>query len=109
MPWTALTPDATWRSRLGTLAEWSNTERHTLFSTPSVGVNVFHVCLDVRHVLGLGICQHICVSSLYLMVFDSALPGTLEEKLGVARGQMCIAYDALRTAAGERLPHALFV
>ena len=79
VPWTALTPEATWRSRLATMAEWSNTERHSLFSTPSVGVNVFHVLL---HVLDFGICQHICASSLYPMVFDSALPGTLEEKLG---------------------------
>ena len=77
-----------------TMAEWSNTERHILFSTPSVGVNVFHVCLNVLLVLDLGICQHICASSLYLMVFDSALPGTLEEKLGVVWGQMCTAYDA---------------
>ena len=43
------------------------------------------------------------------MVFDSALPGTLEEKLCVVWGQMCIAYDAVGTAAGERLLHALFV
>ena len=43
------------------------------------------------------------------MAFDSALPGTLEEKLGVVWGQMCIAYDELGTAAGERLLHAMFV
>ena len=46
------------------MAEWSNTERHILFSSPSVGVNVFHVCLDVLHVLDLGICQHICASAV---------------------------------------------
>ena len=56
VPWTALTADATWRSRLATMAERSNTERHILLSTPSVGVNVFHVCLDVLHLLDLGIC-----------------------------------------------------
>ena len=47
VPWTALAPRCHLEVTLVTVAEWSNTERHILFSTPSVGVNVFHVCLDV--------------------------------------------------------------
>ena len=89
------------------MVEWAGTDRHILFKSPAAGLRIFHVAIDILHVMDLGVCQHICGSVLYLMVFGTAIPGSLEKNIQVAREQLCAAYEALGTKAGERLPHAL--
>ena len=56
----------------------------------------------------LGIIQHICGSIIYLLVFDTGLPGHCQTMAETIWQQLVAAYEALGTAAGERLPHAVF-
>ena len=108
-PWTDLTPEAIWRQRLETLMSWRLlNDRHILFKTPAVGLNLFHICLDILHILDLGVCQHICGSVLFLMVWDTALQGDLEKRTETVWQKLLDAYDSLGTASGERYTHASF-
>ena len=106
IPWTVLTPEAIWRQCLETLIGWVQGRRHILFKTPAVGLNLFHVCLDILHILDLGVCQHICGSVLFLMVWDTALQGDLEQRMLTVWHRLLDAYDNVGTVAGERLAHA---
>ena len=108
IPWTDLTPEAIWRQCLETLIGWVQGRRHILFKTPAVGLNLFHVCLDILHILDLGVCQHICGSVLFLMVWDTALQGDLEQRMQIVWHRLLDAYDNVGTVAGERLAHASF-
>ena len=47
-----------------------------------VGITIWYVCVDVLHVLDLGVCQHVCASVLYMMAFDAGIEGNrVEERL----------------------------
>ena len=108
VPWTALTPTAAWRTRLVGMLEWTNMYRHMLFRCPAVGLNMFHVCLDVLHILDLGIAQHLCASTLFLFVFDTGIPGNLDSRLAFVWEKLVEGYEALGTSPGERLPYAVY-
>ena len=96
--------------RLLTMLGWfSVNDKHQLFRNPAVGVNVFHICLDVLHILDLGIAQHVAGSTIFLLVFDTGLRCSVDDKLTFVWGKLVAAYEALGTTAGERIPHAVFM
>lgn len=78
------------------------------FKSPKVGLNIFHVCLDLLHLIDLGIAQYVCASTIYMLVFDTGLVGTLENKMGTVWEPLRAAYESLNTLAGETLPHTIF-
>ena len=80
---------------------------HPLQDT-SVGSQLVFVCLDILHILDLGVCQHICGSVLFLMVWDTALQGDLEQRMQTVWHRLLYAYENVGAVAGERLAHASF-
>ena len=108
VPWSALVPDAAWRNNLVSLLEWRTTPKHILFQQPNIGLNLFHVCLDVLHILDLGVVQYICGSIISLFLHNAGLEGSFEVKLEKVWAVIECSYNALGTSAGERLPHAVF-
>ena len=109
MAWSDLRPNAGWRTALITPATWMLQVKHPIFQAPRVGLNVWHICLDVLHIMDLGMCQHIGASVLYLLAFDADLPGNLNERLERLWEYCGEAYDALGTPSGERLPQTVFL
>ena len=81
IPWTDLTPTARWRAVLVLLAHWFFIDKHLLFSNARLGVNLFHVLLDVLHLIDLGFGQACNACILYLCPFSFGMRGTLDEKL----------------------------
>ena len=79
-----------------------------LFKSPKVRLNIFHVCLDLLHLIDLGIAQHVCASTIYMLAFDTGLVGTLENKMGTVWEALRATYESLNTPAGETLPHTTF-
>eukprot|EP00974_Lingulodinium_polyedra_P015800 1533011-Lingulodinium_polyedra.AAC.1 len=61
------------------------------------------------HCLDLGVCQHICGSTIHMLVFDAEIPGRLDQRLATVWQHLCNAYDARGTPQGERLQHAAFL
>ena len=88
--------------------EWRSTERHPLFDKPAVGLNMHHICLDILHVLDLGLVQHINGSILFLLVWDAGLFGTLDVRIDAVWAKLVSAYDSLGTPSGERVQHQTF-
>ena len=109
MVWSDMRPDASWRSALITPATWMLKPKHPIFEASRVGLNVWHVCIDVLHILDLGMCQHVGGSVLYLLAFDAGLAGGLDERVNRLWEYCGEAYDALGTPAGERLPRAVYL
>ena len=108
-PWTDLKPFAAWRSSLVTSAQWLlKANKHIIFQSPRVGLTIFHVAIDVLHVLDLGILQHICASALVMILWDGDLIGTFLTRLAALWPRIQQSYDALGTPAGERLSYSLF-
>ena len=108
VPWTDLKPTAVWWQHGVSMAYWYLSEKHMVFESPRVGLNLFHICLDLLHIIDLGIAQHICGSIIHMLVFDTGLPGRCEDKMLRVWDAMCTAYQSLRTPAGEMLPHPVF-
>ena len=107
-PWTDMRPGAAWRAVPVTPATWLLTEKHAVFEASRVGLNVFHVCIDVLHTLDLGVSQYVVGGGLYLLAFDGGLAGKLNARLDMLWTSVGNAYDALGTPAGERLQEANF-
>lgn len=108
IPISDLRESARWRQHLVDLVAWFLTEKHRLFSNPRLGVNLFHVMLDILHMMDLGEDQPIGASVLYLFVFDTGLAGTFENKATVVFQNLVKAYNVLGTPAGERFSESLF-
>ena len=106
-PFTDLRPTAAWRDRLKDLTHWFFTEKHLLFNS-GLGLNVFHVAMDVLHLIDLGCGQHICGSIIYLLVFDTHLPGAFAEKSAKVWSALQSAYEQLATVSGERMTSSMF-
>ena len=109
LPWSDLRPNAGWMARLYTLADWFFMHKHILFQDGRVGLNLFHVLLDVLHILDLGTCQYILASILYSIAFDFGMVGDLDTKLIALEEHLQRAYTRLNTPAGEQLPHSKFM
>ena len=107
-PITDLRPTAAWRTCLVDRASWFLTDKHILFRDARVGLNLFHVQLDILHMMDLGILQHLCASILYLFLFNTGLPGVFERKASVVWGAVSKAYVQIGTVAGERLTEDMF-
>ena len=107
-PWTDLTPSAAWRAKPVSMGQWMFTEKHPLFKARNIGYNVHHVMLDVMHLADLGMNQHILASILYILPFDCALPGRLDDKKQLIWQELLSAYQQLGTPAGEKLAHTTF-
>ena len=72
VPWTALGPDAAWRRELVGPTDWYFMDKHAIFSSPRVGLGLWHVTLDLLHIADLGIAQHIGGSVIYMLVLTRA-------------------------------------
>ena len=75
MLFTDLRPTASWRRHLIDRGEWFLTPKHDLFADAGIGISIFHIQLDVLHMLDLGLLHHICGNVIVLLVFYTALPG----------------------------------
>ena len=107
-PWSDLRPDAEWRRTLIGPVDWQFSPKHEVFSEPRVGLSLFHIALDVLHILDLGVCQHVAGSILHILAFDADLRGDLDSRLDMIWSKMHLAYRALGTPAGEQVPHTTF-
>ena len=66
-PWNDFRPGSEWMSTSMTLLEWYNDlPDHPLWT--AYGFTVFSVCLDIMHILDLGVAQHLCGSVLTHLV-----------------------------------------
>ena len=108
MPISDLRMEAAWRRHCVDIPTWYFMPKHSLFADPQVGMNVFHLALDVLHVMDLGVLQHICASCIYLLVFDSNLRGQFEDKANTVWRALAHAYEELGTTVGERFAEALY-
>ena len=108
MPVTDLRGTAMWRTSLVDILNWFFVEKHALFKDSGVGLNVFHVALDILHILDLRVAQHLAGSALYLFMFDCGLQGPFEEKAGIVWNALCQAYTKLGTPAGEQYSEGCF-
>ena len=108
IPFTDLRPTAGWRSCLVDSGTWFFRQKHAVFEDKAIGLNLFHVQLDLLHILDLGVAQHLAGSILYLLVFDCGFEGSFEDKASVVWTALCKAYVQLGTLAGERYPEVLF-
>ena len=79
------------------------------FQLPTVGLNLWHICLDILHILDLGIAQEICGSVIYMLVFDAGLLGSVDAKIGKVWDALVMAYRALGAPASERYSHVDFL
>ena len=108
IPWGDLRPNADWRNHLMSPTDWHFMDNHILFSTPQVGLNLWHVSIDVMHCLDLGVSQHIVGSVAYMLVFDAPWTGNTEARITTVWDAICRAYEILGTAPGKRLAHITF-
>ena len=105
VPWSDLTPSAVWRSRLFSRVDYYLSQNHPVFSSTVMGLSVQHICLCMMHCMDLGICETICGSTIFLVVMDSGLMGSVDERIDIVFRGLTQAYDALGTIAGERVPY----
>ena len=87
---------------------WCLEDKHVTFKFPAVGLILFHVTLDVLHILDLGITQHVCAIIIYMLVFDTGVAGNVDSKMVPVYEALDRAYRSLGTPPGERLPYAMF-
>ena len=80
-PLTDFRPCAAWLNTIVSLEEWLAAPRQCqLFSHPIVHVNLFTIQLDVMHVMCLGVLLHMNANTLFTLIHDSGLPGTIEQR-----------------------------
>ena len=73
-----------------------------------VWVSIFHVQLDILHLMDLGVCQHFGGSVFYLFFLDCGLRGSFEERADVVWPALLNIYVEFNTPPDERLSEALF-
>ena len=105
---TDIRPSAAWCRHVIDRGEWFSTPKHALFADVGIGLSLFHIQLDVLHMLDLGLLQHVCGSVIVLLVFYTALDGSFEHKSATVWSRLMDAYKELATPAGERLPDDVF-
>ena len=109
IPWADLRPQALWRQRPVTYTNWQEDEnKHALFRNRALGLSHYHVCLDVLHIMDLGITQSIAGSVIYLLIWDASLVGDLDTRIDQVWGALQLSYVELRTPAGERVSHETY-
>ncbi len=107
VPWSDLRPSAAWRQTLVTAEEWRHRPRpHSLFA--DLGLTVTHVNVDAMHCLDLGVAQHVCGSTLHLLMFEGVLDGSIEARAQSIWEALQVAYASLGTPTGERLPLSVY-
>ena len=74
---------APWKSQCVCLEQWQqDMTPHLLWRAHAVlGITLFSICLDILHVLDLGVLQYFLGSHLWQLVHDSALPGSFEQRV----------------------------
>jgi len=77
MPFSDFNDHAEWMQHLLTLDEWeANPTRHPLWEAhPLTGLTIFSICLDILHVLDLGVLTYMLGSTIWTLVHESCLPG----------------------------------
>ena len=109
VPWPDLGPSARWRRLPISLAGFLVMTKHPLFDHNGVGLTWWHILLDVLHCLCLGLLQHIGGSIIWMLIFDTELPGGWKEAIPVVWTAIDRAQRALAAPVGEQLSHTHFV
>eukprot|EP00969_Alexandrium_andersonii_P077281 3407409-Alexandrium_andersonii.AAC.1 len=102
-------PASSLASMSGYLCGLANNEnKHALFRNGALGLSHHHVCLDVLHIMDLGMTQSIAASIIYLLVWDAHLVGDLDVRILQVWGALQHSYEDLQTPSGERVSHETY-
>ena len=79
LQYTDFGPTSRWKSRLTSKAEWHDqAHTHILWQSFSrVGLDVFCICIDILHVVDLGIVTYFASSILWMLVHFSGVSSGL--------------------------------
>ena len=87
-----------WMLSMVTLEQWmNNVTPHPLFEAHVlIGITIFSICLDILHILNLGVDRYFLGSLVWTMVHDSGLPGDFHTRAEYVWGR----YDAAQKECG---------
>ena len=68
-----------------------------------MGLNLFHIQLDVLHLMDLGFNFYLLASVIFLIVFDGGLAGPTGARILLVWEYIEAAYVQLDTCVGERV------
>ena len=96
---------------LRTPADWQNAlPQHRLWLAHTlIGVTLFCICLDILHVVDLGVAAYYLGSCIWQMVHDNGLAGTFQHRVDSAFALLQESYDALGIDHSARIDHCTFL
>ena len=105
MPWSDFGADSRWMPLCVTVEDWiADPTKHPLWQAwPLIGITIFSLCLDILHILDLGVLQYFLGSTLWTLVHESGLPGSFHQRAAHVWELICHAHKALGTDYRERL------
>ena len=110
MPYSDFQDDSEWIALQTTVEDWfANPIDHPLWQAQHlIGITIWCVCLDILHVLDLGVLQYFLGSCIWTLVWESKLPGGLLERQDHVWRLLCNEFDILGTDLSQRLPREDF-
>ena len=83
--------------------------KHRLWESHSIiGLTLFCVCLDILHVVDLGVASYYLGSCIWVMVHHSGLVGNFEERVDTVWAMLVKAYALNGTNHSERIDRCTF-
>jgi len=77
-------------------------------SHPLIGLTILCICLDILHILDLGVLQWFLASAIWTLVHESGLPGDFHARANHIWALLCSAYAAEGTNAREKISREEF-
>ena len=105
MPWSDFGADSRWMPLCVTVEDWiADPTDHPLWQAWAlIRITIFSLCLDILHILDLGVLQYFLGSTLWTLVHESGLPGSFHQRAAHVWELICHAHTALGTDYRERL------
>ena len=105
-PWTNFQATAPWMASTTTLEQWlAAPADHPIWRhATSLGLTVFSVCLDILHVVDLGVAKHLLGNTFWMLVHDIGLAGDVDARVGLVFVALREAYEELEVPTAERAP-----
>ena len=105
MPYSDFSEDSAWIPLQVTVDDWIQEPiEHPLWEAWClIGITLFSLCLDILHILDLGVLQYFLGSAIWTLVHESNLGGTFHERCEHVWRLLCEAHEALGTNYRERL------
>ena len=105
MPYSDFEADSDWIPLCVTVEDWvADPTDHPLWQAWAlIGITIFSLCLDILHILDLGVLQYFLGSTIWTLVHESGLPGSFHQRAAHVWELICHAHAVLGTNYRERL------